>query len=102
TLRETSYKVNSICVYLRYGEDLELRLLIPENLDHQAVQVLRPFKEKAIEDVRNLLNRIRTIERLGYEVTIYPDAEEYVNKVLYRERIRDKVREIRKAPNEHP
>jgi len=102
TIRETPYKVNSICVYLRYGEDLELRLLIPENLDHQAMQVLRPFKEKFIKDVRNLLNRIRTIERLGYEVTIYPDAEEYINKVLYRERIKDKVREIRKAATDHP
>ena len=33
------------------------------------------------------------MQRLGHEVTVYPDAEEYMNRVLYLERIRSKVSE---------
>ena len=39
-------------------------------------------------DVSDLLDRIRTLEKLGHEVIIYPDAEEYMNKVLYLERVK--------------
>lgn len=35
SVRETPFKVEDISVYLRYGEDLELRLLIPEDLDKE-------------------------------------------------------------------
>jgi SNF2 family DNA or RNA helicase len=35
-------------------------------------------------------------------VTIYPDAEEYMNRVLYLDRIRHKIAEIRKDPKNHP
>lgn len=101
-VRETPYQVQSICVCLRYGEGLELRLLIPKGTDTQAMKVLRPLKEKPVEDVKDLLKRIRTLERLGHEVTIYPDAEEHINKCLYRERVKDRVTEIRNDPDKHP
>ena len=100
--RENPYQVKSICVYLRYGEEIELRLLIPEGIDKQAMKVLRPLKEKPVEDVKDLLKRIRELERLGHEVTIYPDAEEHINKVLYRESVKDRVTEIRNDPAKHP
>ena len=102
TIKETPFQVRNICVYVRYGGELELRLLIPEKLDKRVMALLRPLRDRHIEDVRDLLDKIRTIERLGYEVTIYPDAEEYINKVLYRGRVREKVNEIRKDPGNHP
>ena len=36
------------------------------------------------------------------EVTIYPDAEEYINDSLYRERVGKKVNEIRANLSKHP
>ena len=63
---------------------------------------LRPLRGKPIKDVRDLLDRIRTLGRLGYEVNIYPDAEEYINKELYLERVKKKIKEIRKNPGNHP
>jgi len=100
--KTTPCRIKDICVYLRYGKTLELRLLIPEELDFQIMKLLKPFQEKGIENIRNLIDRIRKIENLGSPVTIYPDAEEYINEILYRERVKTKVKEIRKDPKNHP
>ena len=102
TVREIPYNVKDICVYVRYGEELELRLLIPEGLDSQIIKLLRPFKGKHVKDVKGMLKRIKIIESLNCEVTIYPDAEEYINNTLYSDRIKSKVEEIRRNPQKHP
>ena len=101
-VRETPYEIKDIAIYLRYGEELELRVLIPEKPDTRVMALLRPLKDKPIRDIRDLLKRIRTIQNLGEEVTTYPDAEEYINRVLYLERVKEKVKEIRKDPENHP
>ena len=37
TKRETPYRINDICIYLQYGKKLELRLLIPEQIDRKTI-----------------------------------------------------------------
>jgi len=100
--KETPYRVDDICVYLHYGEALELRLLIPKKLNGKIAALLRPLRDRHITDVRGLLDRIRAIETRGRDVTIYPDAEEYIHHALYRERVKNKVRNIRNDPKNHP
>lgn len=102
SVANTSYKIKNIAVHLRYGQEAELRILVPDNLDRKAVTLIRPFTNRAIEDIGGFLERIREIENLGHEVTIYPDAEEYMNRVLYLDRIKHKIAEIRKDPKNHP
>ncbi len=99
--REKPYRVENMSVHLRYGEEIELRLLVPENLDHRTLTVIRPLMNKPIRDVKKLLQGIKEVAALGHEVTIYPDAEEYIHKALYLERIRNRVSEIRKDPKNH-
>ena len=102
TVKNTPYEVKDICIHIQYGEKLELRVLVPKDLDTETMELLRPVTNKSIEDVRDLLVRIKKIENLGHGITIYPDAEEYMNKRLYLERIKNKVNEIRKDPENHP
>ena len=101
SVKMTPCRIEDICVYLRYEKTLELRLLVPEGLDAQTTRLLSPFREKRIEDVRGLIDRINEIENLGFPVTIYPDAEECINDILYRERVENKIKEIRKNPKNH-
>jgi SNF2 family DNA or RNA helicase len=101
-IRETTFQIKDMSVYLRYGADLELRLLIPEGLDKNAAEIMRPFMNRPIEDVRKLLERIRLLEKAGHDVIVYPDAEEYINQTLYRDRVKLKVDDIRKDPARHP
>ena len=101
-IRETPFQTKNISVYLRYGTDLELRLLIPEDLDKKSMEVLHPFINRPIEDVRKLLELVSLLEKAGHDIIIYPDAEEYINQTLYRERVKRKVDDIRKDPARHP
>ncbi len=102
TVRGRPYQVKNIGVHLRYGEETELRILVPDSLDPRTMALLRPLMNKPIKNIKDLLQRIKEVERHDHEVTIYPDAEEYINRVLYRERIRDRVADIRKDPKNHP
>ena len=102
TVRNTPFQVKEVCVYLRYGEELELRLLVPERLDPRAQTLLSPLKERPVTDIRDLMDRIRAVQMLGHDVTIYPDAEEYIDRILYQERVRERVKEIRENPAGHP
>lgn len=99
--RNTPYKIKNMAVHLRYGKETELRVLSPESLDRQTMRLIRPFMNRAIDDVDSLVGRIKEIENLGHEITIYPDAEEFIGRKLYLERIRNVVNGIREDPKSH-
>jgi len=101
-IRREPAVVKEICVYLRYGRKLQLALLLPQDLDPDVARLLSPLKDKAIEDLKDLLQRIRRVEGIGSRVTIYPDAEEYIQQRLFQERIAAHVAEIRRDPRNHP
>ncbi len=96
------YEPSSVCVYLRYGETLDLRLLLPSRLDSKTSRCLRPFADKPVKDVKGLLRVIREVQNAGIDVTVYPDADEYIQRLLYADRVRNQVEEIRKDPVRHP
>jgi len=102
TAREAPAEINDICVYLRYGRQLQLGLLIPDHLAPEVSKLLKPFKGRAIQNVKDLIHCIRRLEALDVPVTIYPDAEEYINHKLFQERMAETVAEIRKNPKKHP
>jgi hypothetical protein len=100
--RNTPYKTKNLSVHLRYGDETELRLLVPDNLDRHLMPLIRPLLNRPIQNVGHLLECIKKIENLGHEVVIYPDAEEYINRKLYLERVEHRANEIRKDPKNHP
>jgi superfamily II DNA or RNA helicase len=101
-IRETPAVITEIGVYLKYGHQLELRLLIPDHLDPTVAELLSPFREKPVRDVKALVRCIRQVENAGTQVTIYPDAEEYMNHKLFQQRIARVVADIRRDPAHHP
>ena len=48
------------------------------------------------------MRRLTKLEGLGHSVTIFPDAEEFIQQQLHRQRVEKLVREIRAAPDMHP
>jgi superfamily II DNA or RNA helicase len=101
-VRATPYQRTGISLHLHYGVELELRLLLPEKLAPTAVRLLAPLRDRPITDLHDLLARIRKLEAAGQSVTVYPDAEEYIQQALFRDGIREKIAEIRKNPATHP
>jgi superfamily II DNA or RNA helicase len=102
SVRETPAEIKDICVYLRYGKQLQLGLLIPADLTPQVSKLLKPFRDTAIKDIKELIRCIRQVESLDVPVTVYPDAEEFINQRLFQERMAATTAEIRKNPESHP
>lgn len=101
-VRSQPYRQREICVHLTYGKDLVLRILLPPRLDQVTSVIVRPIRDKPITDVPDLLKRIRRIEANGIPVTVYPDAEEYIQTRLSQQRIAATVADIRRNPKAHP
>jgi SNF2 family DNA or RNA helicase len=89
-------------VHLSYGKEMELRILLPPSLDEVASGIVGPIRDRSITDLPDLLKRIRKLEAHGLAVTVYPDAEEYIQTRLVLGRIAAKVAEIRRNPKSHP
>ena len=101
-VRRRPYKCKQTLVHINYGHELSLGLEVPDRMPPEAERIVRPIRDRAIDDVHDLVKRIGRLERLGEEVTITPDAEEYIQQQLFQDRIKDRVAEIRKDPANHP
>ncbi len=77
-VRNRRYRQRGVAVHLSYGTALELRLLLPDRLEEKANALVRPIRDRPITDLQDLLRRIRRLEVHGHAVTVYPDAEEYI------------------------
>jgi hypothetical protein len=96
------YRRKHLAVVLRYADELSLRLLTPERVDESIAKIVAPLQDKAIDDLHDLLHRLTLLQKAGEEVTVYPDAEEYIQQQLVLERLRERTAAIRRDPAKHP
>src|SRR5213594_534416 len=96
------YKRRTISVHINYGGKAALRLLLPEKLDPESAKVVEQLRGRDVDDVRDLLKRIQSLERRGRTIHIYPDAEEFIQRRLLLDSIAKRAAEIRRHPESHP
>jgi SNF2 family DNA or RNA helicase len=70
-------------------------------MDGEAARIVNPLGNRPIEDLGDLLKRVARLQRLGQDVTIYPDAEEFIQQRTLQQRLRAAVGDIRKNPAAH-
>ena len=96
------HKRTSASLHLHYGREQTLRLLLPDRGPTKVEPIVRPLKSRPIDDIQGLVRRLDRLEKLEFEVTVYPDAEEYIRQRLFADRIQSLVAAVRKAPKGHP
>jgi hypothetical protein len=96
------YRRKRLAVVLRYADEVTLRLLTPERMDEAVATLVKPLQDQAIENLHDLLKRLAQLQKLGQDVTVYPDAEEYIQQRLVLERLGEKTADIRRDPVNHP
>ena len=96
------YRRKDLSVHLTSGEQLALRLGIPKRLDEQAAKIIEPIADRDLDDISDLIRRIARLEKIGQQVNVYPDAEEFIQQRLFQQRIERLVSEIRRDPASHP
>jgi ERCC4-related helicase len=99
---ERPYRRKHLSVHLTSGPQLALRFAIPERLDEEAAKIVRPVADRDIQDVGDLVKQLARLERIGQRVTVYPDAEQFIEHRLFQQRIQSLVEEIRRDPARHP
>ncbi|MDR1923910.1 MAG: DEAD/DEAH box helicase [Planctomycetaceae bacterium] len=102
------YVNNDTIVYLRYGEHRTLHLELPDRVLScdcevcaKVKKIAEPFLNKSIDDVVGLISATKNLESLDFSVTIYPDADQWIQDRLFQNRISSLVSEIRANPKTH-
>ena len=101
-VRNRPFRHKEPCVHVQYNQRMTLHLRLPSKAADEVHKVAGKLADKPVEDVRALVRCVGRLEKLGHTVTIYPDAEELIQKQLFQERIRGRVEEIRRDPAKHP
>jgi superfamily II DNA or RNA helicase len=96
------YKREGFSVIVDYGDSVALRLLTPDQMSAGARKIAKPILNRPIEDCQDLLRRVRRLEAMGCNTTIYPDAEDLIQTRLVQERLTRATAEIRRDPANHP
>ncbi|MFT5188719.1 MAG: superfamily II DNA or RNA helicase [Verrucomicrobiales bacterium] len=102
--RYQAYKPDQHYLFLTYGKALELCLESPENRSGNAKALVEPFLGKGHSSaaaVRKLITALRKLEMLGEDVTIYPDAEEFIARVLHQDRVAKRMAKVRADRDTH-
>jgi len=96
------FRSKGLVLHLHYADQVTLRLQVPERIDEAARPIVAPLQARAIEDLPDLLKRMSRLQRLGHDVTIYPDAEEFVQQRMSQARVEAMIAEVRRNPAGHP
>lgn len=96
------YQRRNLSLRLDYGPQMGLRFNVPEKLDAASRKIIAPVESSVIDDVPDLMQRLRGLEKNDVDVHIYPDAEEYIEQQLLQRRLRTATEAIRRDPENHP
>lgn len=96
------YRRKNLSLRIDYGEQLGLRFNLPHQLDESARSILGPLQDQTFDDIERLMRCLRALERAGYPVHIYPDAEEFIEQRLLQRRLAQAAEAIRRDPAGHP
>jgi superfamily II DNA or RNA helicase len=96
------YVRSGFSVHVDYSEMRSLRLKAPDIMNETEAAVAGPILNRPIQDIKDLLGRLRRLQAEGTETTVYPDAEEMIQLRLLRDRVQRVAEEVRANPEEHP
>eukprot|EP00913_Durusdinium_trenchii_P013400 g12581.t1 len=100
--RSRRFRNREIFVHVLYGETLELYLRLPDRADDEIRSIAGKIADKPITNVRKLIRCVKQLESAGHSVTIYPDAEEFIDRAFFQLRLSELVEKIRENPEAHP
>jgi len=100
-VRAQGFRREELTVHVHYGDQIALRLGVPDKLSAKVRQIVEPLIDRDIEDVHDLLRRADQLEQIDAPLTIYPDAEELIQQRLFQDRVQTLVAEIRRDPAAH-
>lgn len=100
--RKKPYRNRETFVHALYGDEVTLHLRLPDRPNPELAKAVGALADGPIDDVRRLVDGIKRLERLGHAVTVYPDAEELIERRLFELHMADQMAKIRGDSANHP
>ncbi|TWU08334.1 DEAD/DEAH box helicase [Stieleria varia] len=98
----TPYKRKHVSLRLQYGDDFGLRFNVPTRRNPAIEEIVGDLVDVSSTDAVDVMHRIEALESNGREVTIYPDAEDFIQRQLLQNELTRQCAEIRQNPHGHP
>ncbi len=99
---ERPYQRTTLSLRVDYGPTIGLQFNLPSEDDGEILNVVGKFGSQSTQNAEEVVNRIARLERAGYPVHVYPDAEELIDQRLQQNRLSRFAQQIRDNPADHP
>ncbi len=96
------YKRKNISLRLHYTNPVGLRFNLPTKADARIDEIVSGAANETLTDSVEAMRRVQALEHAGYQVHVYPDAEEFIQRQLVQDRLRRECDKIRKDVVNHP
>ncbi len=106
------YRRKRLSLGLRYGDfagdrATGLMFFLPDEStkaggDEKMHELVGEFSESPSGDAADVMTRVQALETAGYDVTIFPDAEAFLQRRLTQNRLKQQCDEIRENVENHP
>lgn len=96
------YRRKRLSVRVSYGTKQGVLFNVPHKPDEKIEEVVDGAHHVPLTDAEDIVCRIQALEDAGHRVTIFPDAERYIQRKLVQARVRKDCERIRKNAARHP
>ena len=96
-----AYKRKNISVRVNYQQPLGLLFNMPDQIPDKLAEIVGD-SATVPTDGCTMMNKIQALEQSRFDVHVYPDAEEFIQRALMQKRLSSRCAEIRKSPKTHP
>ncbi|MEZ6128073.1 MAG: DEAD/DEAH box helicase [Planctomycetaceae bacterium] len=96
------YRRSRLSVRVSYGAAQGVLFNVPHKADEKIEEIVGHASQVPLTDATDVVHRIQALEEAGQHVTIFPDAEQYIQRKLVQARVRKECEEIRRNPKTHP
>ncbi|MCA9127030.1 MAG: DEAD/DEAH box helicase [Planctomycetales bacterium] len=99
--RKRAYVRKNLSVRVSYQQPLGLLFNIPSNPDPKIQEMIGTNDRDALNGIE-MMQRIQALEHAGFDVHVYPDAEEWIQRELVQAQLEQFVRPLRQQLKDHP
>ena len=98
---KVAYKRKNISVRVSYQQPCGLLFNLPIDVPDKLAEIVGDGAV-VTTDGCTMMNKIQALEQAGFDVHVYPDAEEFIQRALVQKKLKGACDAIRKSPKTHP
>jgi SNF2 family DNA or RNA helicase len=96
------YRRKHVSLRLSYATPRGLLFNLPHQSDDRIGEIVDTADETPLTDADDVMTRIEALQGAGFDVWLYPDAEDFIQRRLTQKRLQSECDKIRKSPETHP